>query len=516
MESDDWRVAVQTLREGGSRVTALADRYTSDQTGLASVGDAAARISGSADRLKAIVAEVHALGVSAKIEAAQLSVAGVDFTVFTSEIGRLATLAEEGLGGLTGRLNGVGTLIRAAAAEGTAFERDHRQDLLEVGKRLDKALAVTSEEQHHVAKAMSAIGKRSQSVGKSVADAVVALQINDITRQRFEHVEHALTAAREIVVAGTDRSIEQDDSRRMVAAICLLQATQLAKAGQDFEGEVDRLIASLRALALEVQAIRQDSATISAQDSAAGGSLVGKLDAELTTVRTLLHHYGEASAGLSDLVATVSQAAGEMGQHVDAVHSIDADLQVMGLNATFKCGRLGNDGRALSVIAQQLRSCAGRTGELAKQLGQGLSRMVETAQSLASGGNGVDGLEASMSTSAATLGQIGHEFDRSLAAVDEAGNRAVALLNETIDEISKFQTLQAAVTRVVARLNALAKGVDIDLRSVDAEMEKRIFSLLRERYTMASEREIHALLGGHAPAAPAVSGSGDDIDDILF
>ena len=33
----------------------------------------------------------------------------------------------------------------------------------------------------------------------------------------------------------------------------------------------------------------------------------------------------------------------------------------MGLNTTLKCGRLGVVGRPLSVIAQELRDCGGRT-----------------------------------------------------------------------------------------------------------------------------------------------------------
>jgi hypothetical protein len=530
MESDSWRDAVQVLRDGGSRISALADVFAAERSGLAMIGDATARIVGSVERLKAIIAEVRALGVNAKIEAAQLSVSGLDFTVFTSSIGRLATLAEEGLSGLAGQLTGVETLVSNAAAEGATFERDHRQDLLEVGKRLDSALAAVSDQQRQVAAAMAAVGRRSQNVGKSVADAVVALQINDITRQRFEHIEQALQATQEIAVAAEDNSIGQDDSRRMLAAVCRLQATQLAKANQAFEHEVERLVASLRALAQEVQAIRQESALLHGHDLAGGDSLVGRLGGELSAVRALLDSYGKASGGLQRLVGTVSRSASEMGRYIETVQSIDADMRVMGLNATFKCGRLGNEGRALSVIAQQLRSCAGRTEELAKSLGQGLNGMVDAAQPLVGGGHldgtgnqaGIEELMTSMTRSAATLGEIGQEFVERLSAIDAAGDRAALLLGHAVDEIATRQPLHAATERVLARLDSLGGSADLGGQGIDESMEKRIFAMLRGRYTMASERDVHAMLTGEAARASAspttaeTASNEDDLGDILF
>jgi len=248
-------------------------------------------------------------------------------------------------------------------------------------------------------------------------------------------------------------------------------------------------------------------------------SLFARLSNELEEAKRLYNGFAEGRAGSRRLIAEVTQAAGRMVGHVDAVHEIEADIRVMGLNATLKCGWLGNEGRGLAIIAQELRHCAKRTEEQAVLVNARLHALVAATASFAEGKDEAStalqtaSVIGAMSSSLDYLLATQTVFEERLPSMVAEAEHAKVLLGEAASRTDIHQSLGSALRQAVNALAAWGDG-ETDEES-PPELIRRALDLLDSPYTMAAEREVHALFLGGAGLEGAVETSAE-AEDFLF
>jgi hypothetical protein len=527
---------------------ALSSSMTRLQSALSGVTELAAKAGGGKDSLAALTAltddmekrilrlsrtidEVEILGINAKIEAAQVTAQNVDFSVFTREIGRLAELAAESLGKLGTELASLGRLIASAQAEQDAFERDNQQSLSAVVQRLEGNLRKISERQKTAARASGNLADLSEKIAHRVAQAVSDLQIADITRQRVEHVCHALKVAEDLLDAAQGPNGEADRGLAVVAAVCRLEAAQLRNAEANFSREIDRIVTNLKGLTREADEIRQQGDTVCGSSERGGASFLTELGNDFDQVKLLLEKYAGSRGKIEGVIHSVSAGVSEMVKYLTAVHSIEADMRVMGLNATLKCSRLGKDGRALSVIAQELRVFANRTADDGDVIMQGLERLIAAADGLARGGESAEGkaigdLLEEMDGAVSALETANGELERPMATLNREGPRVGAALDDTVRRVTSHREGPISLRRVVDDLESLASAAPDTGGRDPAEIKETVLRLMKGRYTMAAEHEIHSLfddmdgtsaLGSSVgPSSGQKADAAANVDDFLF
>ena len=118
--------ALQSVAELNRAVERIHDMHAAAGTTDALPGLAADAqvIAKHLDTLRRIVAEITALAINGKIQAALVATAGVDFTVFTAEIGRLGNLAAQQIENAVARLSEVRSAISSAIQAESAFLRN--------------------------------------------------------------------------------------------------------------------------------------------------------------------------------------------------------------------------------------------------------------------------------------------------------------------------------------------------------------------------------------------------------
>ncbi|MGE5478654.1 MAG: hypothetical protein ACM3Q1_18525 [Bacteroidales bacterium] len=515
-ERDDIRRCVDVLGAALQVAMALGKSGGGDALArLAELGSELAAMRGRLERLGRTIAEVKLVALNAKVEAAHLDEGSTDFSVFTREIDRLAQDA-------AGELSMLDKELRALAAEAgeahhaqVAFAESHGAELLTVTRRLDEGLRNLSHQRHQVAEAATSIGDRSRLAGDRVGQAVLALQIGDITRQRTEHVVEALT-----VVTGLDGDtlgLAAADVTQATALVASLQARQLDQSAADLETEVGQVARSLAALAEETQAIgRLGRESFGCGENA---FLVG-FASEIGNVERLLEDYASAFSRTGEIMAAVASASTAMVAHVEALHSIEADLKIMALNASFKCSRLGDRGRTLSVVAQSLRQLANRTVEDAGVLMTGLQAALDTAHMLAHGTEAGDGDAISQAVgrlreASELLAAIGAEQAAALHMLETDSRRAQDLLGGSASAIAASDGFARRLRAVAGGLAGSADGIPTDDARAH-ELKEKVLSRLAGNYTMASERALHDLFGGDDRGQPAAETAELDVDDLLF
>jgi hypothetical protein len=517
----------QRLLQAAARVSTAAEQ--SGQTSLAALVAMTTGIEERVERLNRTIAEARILGINAKIEAAHVSTGNVDFSVFTREIGRLAELAEASLGKFAGELLSLGRRIGQAQRDQDEFARENQQSLASVIGRLESNLTRIRDRQKSAIQTSDTLAARSQSIVALVAKAVADLQIGDITRQRVEHVAHGLTIGENLLDAApaTPPTAQQGEGRALAIEICRLQAAQLRNANADFSRELARIDETIRALANDAEGIHRLSQAVFGTAGAGGSSFLDEVGHDLEQACGLLQRFAQTHDRVEQVTGQVSAGVAEMVQYLSAVHSIEADMRIMGLNATLKCSRLGKEGLALSVIAQELRAVANRTADDGTVIMKGLEQLIAEAESLASPdhsttGSDVTGLADEMQDAIRMLGTTNHELSQTMAALEDDSRSIGAALASALSHETLRMDSTRALEDVLVHLETLAASSLDDAIHDPAVIKERVLALMKGRYTMASEHEIHALFDEGAQTSSlsttvAASASSDiDIDSFML
>lgn len=462
-----------------------------------------------------IIGEIGALAINGKIQAASVSAAGIDFSVFTTEIGRLGAMADATAQQAARRLVSVRNAVAEALAAASAFEAKEGRELEAVRNRIQSSLEVISDRRRAAARAAEDVAARSADIARRVASTVGELQINDNVCQRIEHVRSGL---RDMAAMARGAAVGSD---RLAGGMCRLLADQLTGGGGEYSDQVDGLLRNLSALSGDAAAIGDD--TERAFGSADGGLFLSQVEQDMRRAAELLAAYDAGRAHTASVVATVAENFRAMAEDLSSIRSIDADMRIMGLNATFKCGRLGNAGRALGVVAQELRACSKRTEDCTRALVEVLDNALAATEALVKSSAGETAGETPLTVMTASLDALtamSADMESALQRMRASCDSIAADLGHTVAEVDVHLRLKRIVGAAAGRLGEVSRPLAAAGEPDDGD-HQIIADLMYPRYTMDQERHIHNAFAGQHAITVAVQASApapveESLDDLLF
>jgi hypothetical protein len=514
IEAEDATAAIAALQEVSAGIASLGAGSVASQRRLDDLHASTAALGPRMARLKKTIGEVRVLAVNAKVEAAHVTARDMDFSVFTREIDRLAGLAGKALEQLSAELGELLSIIAGARGDLAAFVRDHGHALAQVGTQLGRGLDAMAERRRQSVAAICSLAELSQHMTSAIAHAVEGLQVGDMTRQRGEHVAEALQTLAEVVAAN---DLPAQHRQILITSVCRLQAAQAAGAGSDLERETVAIGRNLDVLAADLAGlpVRCGDAYGASGDQRA--SFLAELSHEMQAAQQLLGVYARARAGVDTVLSRIAQMVAGMVHHMEAIHSIEADMRVMGLNATFKCSRLGGQGRGLSIIAQELRAYANRTAEDGAAAMADMNALMNQAKRMDSEecqGHSADRMEAAMVEAVRVLGTVGDDLTHGLQSLAHGCARATRSLDKARRLLRSHMEFGATFAHAAATLAEIAGPAPLDAAAMDG-IRAEVLGLLRTRYTMSAERKVHELLGGEESGTRGMDAA-VQADDFLF
>ena len=236
LRSENLQLATRSLSQIADRVPALALALDSRAVSAVAMAHLTETV---ANRIGCMVKSVNGVGIlamNAKIVGASIDGPGVEFTSFAGGIARTLHLAQTNLGEVTAELGGVGRLLHAAIAAHAALGERQAAAVRVIPLRLEQSVDAVATRGKLAAAAAIAVGQGTQRVGKRIGDAVMALQIGDITRQRIEHVDYAIGLVSGLLAApdgaqtadqGTCAALGGAQLDALAGFCCGLQSAQL-------------------------------------------------------------------------------------------------------------------------------------------------------------------------------------------------------------------------------------------------------------------------------------------------
>lgn len=510
LESPELHEASDRLAAIGTQAQAISELFAAEKTELERLVTVVAAADHPIAALRRTVKMMGIVAINARVVAAAVVGATDDFDVFTTDIAKLSEGATRTIQDFTSVYHRLTAEVGEAARQRSLFEAAHADTLTGLAQSMETTLGEVARQRATSLASSAETGRVSRQIVGRIANAVMALQVGDATRQRLEHIEAGLDSLCTLVETGADGPAAR-------SAIGGLQAAQLAAAVMAFENDVTEAGDALRDLAADARAIMAHSHDV--YGKAGGRSPLTALSRAVRDGAAVLADC-EAERSKLEAVATAVQATVEvLLGHVGAVQEIEANMRLVSLNAAVKCAQLGPRGAALNVIARQLRELTGETVSAAEAAMSGLHEAARLARSFGEAANG---------DAAGRLGRLEQEATAALTlleTVDRSLAEALATLNR--DGPKVIDLLGQAATRFIAQSTISETMADLQLRLVElcpeapGDVPAEVVTALiqhRTRYTMDAERQIHDRLYGHLRAAEPELAAAEEaaLDDIFF
>jgi hypothetical protein len=497
--------ASDQLRELPATLHARRDRLG----GLVRAGDA---LTACIEDMRQHLAYLRVFGVNIKITSGGIAAAGPEFAIFAQEICDCIELGRTQLDTFRNDLSGMDGALRAALGHEDELRRRCDGLLPAVPDALVGQTAAIADHQAKIAQITTRVGELVRDVRKKIGSALAALQIGDITRQRIEHVQHGLR-----LLESSDAALPAEARERLQAFVHRLLAAQLNATIDDFHRDVSRI-------GLNIGAIASDASEIlRLRDHAQGGS-----EKEGSFLRGLESSVGEAFALVDDIDAGARQAedvsraaassARDLVAQIEAIQNMRADVQMMALNTTLKCSRIGDTGKPLGVIAVELRAHAGHLQTSAARTLTALQSLSASAdaQPETTGQDGPASAAQSLRDAIGCIRKTGDAVDGDLVDAARQGADVVDMLRRAAARFDFQRQVGDHLDQAAAELESLSRDVPVD--DLMSALSPLLTDLARS-YTMAQEREVHAALtvglNMAVVEAPAEAEAVED-DDLLF
>jgi hypothetical protein len=514
LESEEFKAATRQLQDMRDRIGELVETHSGSHDYLNHLAGMASAVRAPLSDLSRTVRAIGIVAINARIAAAALSVQDEDFAVFTTGMSTLAMSVADVVKALSASYNDLSSSLAKARTANADLSARQGNTVNQISERLGDHLSVL--DSHNVRAAAKSVeyAQLVRQITGRVAAAVSALQIGDITRQRIEHVEQALAMLRMRVGEGVD----DGKADPVVSVVCCLQAAQLEDAIPDFDGRILDLATTLRALASDTSALLKDSNNAADAMLASGGTALAAMVDEQHRLQAMFKEVRATRASLAGVADNVTQTFAVMAGHIDAVRKIEKDMRMVSLNTTIQCGRLGDQGRTLSVIAEELKDLTSDTVTAASGIMAALGEADEfVRQSTAeqSGGDDAD-INALESDASSATELIEAVISRTRDAVTDVGRQApkvIGLIEDAVKSVNSRGNLSDNWRRAQKELEMYALS---DAKPAENGGAGEILAEMRSRYTMDSERNVHDHLLGSSAENVADAAGDAGIDDLLF
>jgi hypothetical protein len=524
LEGENVEVATRDIGQAGATIATLSSAFEEESRTLRTLTTVTADIHQRVRRMLQTVKAAQALGVNAKIEARHLSEISQDFRGFADEIDRSLKLAQSNLTRLHDEVSTMLAHLHEANREEQAFDDQYAETLRIVPQRLSASVTTLGRRHDQAVARAGAVADCSERIARRISEAVMALQIGDITRQRIEHVEDAIGLLHAIEDGADDwQTLDGATRDGLLALGYRLQSEQLAATAEELQREAGRILASLGEISDSTTEITGLGVDTYGGSDLSQGTFLAELENDLEQARTLLQGFVTARARADGIVGAVGEAANRLLDQIGEIRSLEVDIRITGLNASFKCRRVGDAGLPLSIIAQELRICALTTAEEADGIVASLGDMKRHLAALSEGrrterASEIASVTEALTASAGRIGGAGRELVEALGGLKTDSERVTGFLGAAGERLSADERITAALRQAAADLAALAAARPASPFPDGPAFEAaraRLLERFAASYTMAQERDVHASVTGHGPVASPTPDE-STLDDFLF
>ena len=519
LDGDSVATAARELGQASDTLRQLPQSLEGRLENLSGLVKVGADLTKCIEEMHKHLAYLRVFGVNIKITSGGIAAAGPEFAIFAQEICDCIELGRTQLDTFRADLAALDGDLRQALGQEADLARRCDELLPAVPDSLVAQVAAITAHQARIGEISQQVSGLAREVRKKVGSALAALQIGDITRQRIEHVQFGLS----LLDASEVRALPAEARARLETFLRRLLIAQLDATTGDFRRDVSRIGLNVGAMAADASEI------LRLRDHAEGqggeGNFLRDLEANVGKAFALVDDIEAGERSAEAVSRSASRSARDLAAQVAAIQNMRADVQMMAMNTTLKCSRIGETGKPLGVIAIELRqhathleASAGHTlAALESLFGSTTEEEISEAEDLAPQVSAASAAAEALRQAVERIRKTGDEVEGDLAQAADQGGQVVAMLKQAA---ARFDFDRQVGGYLDEALELLARDLGDDDRVDDlAAILAPLMASLSRTYTMAQEREVHAPFAdqvGEVPelnphAQPPAAQSDDDV-----
>jgi len=478
LQGEEFTAAVALLTRLREEAGHIASRQDASGERVEKLMAMARELEDPIDRLSKAVRNLGLIAINARIIAAGMAQMTGDLDSFALEMVELGKTAASIVAEFSKAHRRLTDALAQAGGANAAFRRKHEGTLAAISLRLGEHLAVIDGHRTHALADVAEAGRIGGSISRRIGEAVSAMQIGDITRQRLEHVEDSLA---DMEARGASPATE--------ALVLRVQAAQLTETHDDFSREVEAITKALLSLSGDAQRMLDDSCAQADALLSSGGTALAGLVADLGSVTEVLGDYEAMRTRIDALRREVASCVNDMQDRMDDIGDLEQSMRLLSINTSVRCSRFGEEGRALRVVAQEMRELAAFTVEAATTITSGLRRSRSELGSDADGEAGAttEVLSNDAARAIELLGGVVERMRARAATIAEIGPRTSKLLRDAAHASESYGRHAQEWQGLALNMDEARERLEAGGGDLDAELLGR----MRQRYTMVAERRIH-------------------------
>jgi len=495
------------------QLTALPGIEETRQQRLASIAVTEKSLGGYIADMQETLRYLRTFATTAKITGAAIP----DFSGFADEILERIQFGSGAVSALGTKIGTLGSVIDAASAGGgQALERFHRS-VPDIAGNLSRNAADLTAQRRHLSQLAGKVGASARRVQGKVATTLSSMQIGDITRQRIEHCQSAFSFLDEYLETST---LDAGAAGRLTALVRHLAHEQLIEIASDFERECKTVVGTIHSFGADIDGLMLLHGDMDAGDGRSADRAMRTLEADITAARAVVGDIEQAADKANALGSNTVETVQELLKGVKTIQLVRTDIHYMALNTNLRCGKLGEEGRAINVVTAELRTFSGQLDDTAERILTTLQSLEGDACKLGEAGATAGGsLDTHLAEVLEHIRRAGDRMEEDMEALRACGVDMSAKAGRIIGDLDFNAELGDVLADCSARAGELA-GHDLPDTAGLEDALADLGSRIARTYTMVSEREVHARIFGTAvetPPAPAVAQSDEDLfDDALF
>ena len=479
------------------------------------------RLGACIEEMRQHLAYLRVFAINIKITSGGIAAAGPEFAIFAQEIYDCIDLGRTQLDAFAGELAGLDHTLRGALTHEHELARDCVALLPAVPDALTASAGAIADHHAKIAQVATSVASLARDVQKKVGSGLAALQIGDITRQRIEHVQAGLKYLDD---SAEIAALDAEPRARAHAFVHRLLGAQLVATAEDFHRDVSRIGQNVIGMAADATELLRLRDLASGQTDGKDTNFLRNLEGNVGQALELVGDMTAGEQAAEDVSRSAAVSARDLSERIAGIQNIRADVQMMALNTTLKCSRIGETGKPLGVIAIELRQHAIHLEKSAAHTTSALEGLFNAAEALGqreAAQDGEDGKAAAaanvLSDAVTRIGKAGDGVETALNDVARQGAEVVEMLRRASQRFDFHKQIGSVLDAAANQLLDLAGDDHIETGDI-APALRPLSDKLAKQYTMAQEREVHRALTeglGEAVVEEVVAEAVED-DDLLF
>ena len=509
----DAETAEQTageLQATVSRLTQLTEVETRRQDSFRSIMDAQQSLRPQVALMQETLRYLRTFAVTAKITGAGVP----EFAGFAEEILQRIADGRQQVDDLSSKLDQLGQGLGPIISRGATILQSYRSSIPAIVNDLAKGGDGISQHRSQLAAHAASVKAVTARIQTKLGSTLSAMQIGDATRQRIEHCQSIIAVLEEC-----SPTLPEEEQLLLANAVKQLVSLQLDQSSGDFNRETKKIVATVGSFHSDLKEIASLRRLMSeGSDGDDNASALRSLEQAIEQARTAVQQIEAVATEASAISRGTADTVAELTAGIGMIQLVRTDIHYMALNTNLRCSRVGEDGKAINVVAAELRNFAAQLDSTAEQILVALQGLGTAADHLRSSQDAdADGsLDTQLTGALGRIRQAAESMEAGLlrltADSETAEDQIVAHLAQLDFDVELGDILRGCAEEMGAVSHS---PLFIGNREELAQIGRRILKL----YTMAPERELHAKIFGTISSSmphTAATHPDDDLLDALF